>query len=51
MRTIHAAIYARVSSAPQAEAHTVASQVATLRERIVAEGLTVPAALPCIDEG
>jgi site-specific DNA recombinase len=51
MTTIHAAISARVSSAQQAEAHTVASQVAALRERIVAEGLTVPAALPCIDEG
>jgi site-specific DNA recombinase len=51
MSTIQAAIYARVSSAQQAEAHTVASQVAALRERIVAEGLTVPEALQFIDEG
>jgi site-specific DNA recombinase len=51
MNTSQAAIYARVSSAQQAEAHTVASQVAALRERIVAEGLTVPEALPCIDAG
>jgi hypothetical protein len=51
MRTIHAALDARGSSAQQAEAHTVASQVAALRERIVAEGLMVPAALQCIDEG
>jgi site-specific DNA recombinase len=51
MNTIQAAIYARVSSAQQAEAHTVASQVAALRERIVAEGLTVPEALQFIDEG
>jgi site-specific DNA recombinase len=51
MRPIHAAIDARVSSAQQAEAHTVASQVAALCERIVAEGLTVPEALPFIDAG
>ena len=51
MNTIQAAIYARVSSAQQAEAHTVASQVAALRERIVAEGLTVPEALQFSDEG
>jgi site-specific DNA recombinase len=51
MSTIQAAISARVSSAQQAEAHTVASQVAALRERIVAEGLTVPEALQFVDEG
>jgi site-specific DNA recombinase len=51
MSTIQAAIYARVASAQPAEAHTVASQVAAWRERIVAEGLTVPEALPFIDEG
>jgi site-specific DNA recombinase len=51
MTPIPAAIYARVSAAQQAEAHTVASQVAALRERIAADGLTVPEALQCIDEG
>jgi site-specific DNA recombinase len=51
MSTIQAAIYARVSSAQQAEAHTVASQVAALRERIVAAGLTGPEALQCLDAG
>src|SRR5918992_6079980 len=51
MTPIQAAIYARVSSAQQAEAHTVASQVAALLERIVAEGLMVPEALQFIDEG
>ena len=51
MTPIQAALYARVSSAQQAEAHTVASQVAALRERIAAEGLSVPEALQCIDEG
>jgi hypothetical protein len=51
MHTLQAAISARVSSAQQAEAPTVASQVAAWRERIVAEGRTVPEALPCIDAG
>jgi site-specific DNA recombinase len=46
-----AAIYARVSSAHQAEAHTVASQVAALHERVAADGLAVPEALQFIDEG
>jgi site-specific DNA recombinase len=40
-----------VSSVHQAEAHTVASPVAALCERIAADGLAVPVALPCIDEG
>jgi site-specific DNA recombinase len=45
------AMYARVSSDQQAEAQTIASQVAALRERIAAEGLTVPDALQFLDEG
>jgi site-specific DNA recombinase len=44
-------MYARVSSDQQAEAQTIASQVAALRERIAAEGLTVPDALQFLDEG
>lgn len=51
MHPLHAALYARVSSAQQAEAHTVASQVAALRERVAADGLAVPEALQCIAEG
>jgi site-specific DNA recombinase len=51
MNPIQAALYARVSSAHQAEAHTVASQVVALRERIAADGLAVPEALQLIDEG
>jgi Resolvase, N terminal domain len=51
MNSLQAALYARVSSAQQAEAHTVASQVVALRERIAADGLLLPEALPCIDEG
>jgi site-specific DNA recombinase len=50
MNTIQAAIYARVSSARQAETQTVASQVAALRERVAADGLPLPEALQFIDE-
>ena len=51
MTPTQGAIYARVSSEQHAEAQTVASQVAALRERVAAEGLTLPEAMPCIDEG
>jgi site-specific DNA recombinase len=45
------ALYARVSSDQQAEAHTVASQEAALQARVAADGLTVPDARQCIDAG
>jgi site-specific DNA recombinase len=51
MTPIQAALYARVSSAQQAEAHTVASQVAAVRERVAAAGLSVPEALQGLAEG
>src|SRR5437016_9259476 len=51
MKPIQVAIYARVSSDQEAEAHTVASQVAALRERVGTEGLALPAAMQFIDEG
>jgi site-specific DNA recombinase len=51
MNARQAARYARVSSTQQAEAHTVASQVVALRERIAAGGLPLPEALQFIDEG
>jgi site-specific DNA recombinase len=51
MGPLQAALYARVSSERQAEAQTVASQVAALRERVAADGLALPEAMPCIDEG
>jgi site-specific DNA recombinase len=51
MSSPQVAIYARVSSDHQAEAQTVVSQVAALRERIAAEGLALPDALQFIDEG
>src|SRR5262245_1673018 len=51
MNPSQVAIYARVSSEQQAEAQTIASQVAALRERLAAEGLTVSEAMQFLDEG
>jgi site-specific DNA recombinase len=51
MHPTQVALYARVSSAQQADAHTVASQGAGLRERVAADGLTVSAAMQCLEEG
>src|SRR5229473_563369 len=51
MNTTQVAIYARVSSDQQAEAQTIASQVAALRERVAADGLALPEAMQFIDEG
>ena len=49
--SIQAAISARVSSDRQAEAQTVASQVAALRARVARDGLSLPDELQFIDEG
>jgi len=51
MHPTQVAIYARVSSEQQAEAHTIASQVAAVRERVAAEGLGLPEARQLLDEG
>jgi site-specific DNA recombinase len=51
MNATQVAIYARVSSDQQAEAQTIASQVAALRERVAAEGLVLPEAMQFLDEG
>jgi site-specific DNA recombinase len=51
MSSPQVAIYARVSSDQQAEAQTVASQVAALHERVATEGLALPNAMQFIDEG
>ena len=51
MHTTQGAIDARVSSAPHAEPHTIASQVAAVRERVAPDGLAVSEARPCRDEG
>ena len=45
------ALYARVSSDQQAEANTIDSQVAELRERITADGVDVRSVLEFIDAG
>jgi site-specific DNA recombinase len=51
MRTIQAAIYARVSSERQATAQTIASQLAALRERVAADGVAWPAAMQFLEDG
>ena len=51
MNLTQGAIYARVSSEQQAETHTIASQVAALRERVAADGLAVSEAMQFLDEG
>ena len=51
MNLTQVAIYARVSSEQQAETHTIASQVAALRERVAADGLAVSEAMQLLDEG
>jgi site-specific DNA recombinase len=45
------ALYARVSSEQQAEAHTVESQVTALRERLAADGLQLLDEMRFMDEG
>ena len=51
MPEILAALYARVSSDQQAEAHTIDSQVAALRARVAEDGLVVSAEREFLDEG
>ena len=51
MHSLQSALYARVSSEQQAEAHTIASQVAALRERVTTDGLVVPASMEFLDDG
>jgi site-specific DNA recombinase len=51
MSTIQAALYARVSSAQQAGAGTIASQVCALHARAAADGLAMAEALCFIDAG
>src|SRR3972149_701087 len=49
--TIHAAIYARVSSDQQAQEQTIESQVAALRERVASDGLALEEELCFLDDG
>ena len=51
MHLLHAAIDARVSSDQQAAAHTIASQVAALQERVTLDGLVLPDTMQFLDEG
>ena len=51
MRDPQAALYARVSSDQQAHGGTIASQVASLRERIVADGTQLEPEHVFLDEG
>jgi len=51
MDMTHAAIYARVSSEQQAEATTIASQVAALQARVAADGLPLLKDHHFLDEG
>ena len=46
-----AAIYARVSSEQQAQAHTIDSQIAALREKVSEDGLDLAEEMEFIDEG
>ena len=51
MDRTQAASYARVSSEQQAEANTVASQVAALQVRVAEDGLALPQERQFVDEG
>jgi site-specific DNA recombinase len=51
MRSMQAALYARVSSEQQAEAQTIASQIAALRERVTTDGLVIPETMVFLDDG
>jgi site-specific DNA recombinase len=51
MMSTQVALYARVSSDQQNEARTIESQLADLRARLVAEGITLPAELEFVDNG
>src|ERR687893_2590484 len=51
MERLQAASYARVSSEQQAEAKTIASQIAALRARVAEDGLALPEERQFVDEG
>src|SRR5438105_5081721 len=51
MTTVQVALYARVSSEQQAEAKTIASQIAEIRARIAADSFDLSSVLEFIDEG
>jgi site-specific DNA recombinase len=51
MKSLAVAIYARVSSDQQTDAHTIASQLAARRARVATDGFELPDELQFIDEG
>src|SRR6058998_200305 len=51
MKSLPVAIYARVSSDQQTEAHTIASQLSALRARVATDGFALPEERQFIDEG
>jgi hypothetical protein len=51
MSALQVAIYARGSSEPQADAHTIASQLAALRARVATDGSPRLPEQACIDDG
>jgi site-specific DNA recombinase len=51
LKPLRAALYARVSSQPQAAANTIASQIAAVRARIRSDGGTLDEELCFLDEG
>jgi len=51
MKSLPVAIYARVSSDQQTDAHTIASQLSALRARVAVDGFPLPDELQFIDEG
>lgn len=51
MSDLRVALYARVSSEKQAEANTIASQLAELRQRIAQDGCTIAEADCFVDDG
>jgi site-specific DNA recombinase len=51
MKSLPVAIYARVSSDQQTEAHTSASPLAALRARVATEGFALPEELEFLAEG
>jgi site-specific DNA recombinase len=51
MTSLAVAIYARVSSDQQTDAHTIASQLSALRARVAADGFPLPDERQFIDEG
>ncbi|RDJ93164.1 recombinase family protein, partial [Lacticaseibacillus rhamnosus] len=42
MKSLPVALYARVSSDQQTDAHTIASQLAALRARVTTDGYALP---------